>query len=45
MTPTERISVIEMLELMEKHKDFAKKLGLVDSTKIAIDERKQIIRD
>ena len=40
MTPTERISVIETLELMEKHKDFAKKIGLVNKTKVTISERR-----
>ncbi len=40
MTPTERISAIETLELMEKHKDFAKKIGLIDTTKVEINERR-----
>ena len=40
MTPTERISVIETLELMEKHKDFAKKIGLVNKTKVTNNERR-----
>lgn len=40
MTPTERISVIETLELMEKHKDFAKKIGLVNKTNVANNERR-----
>lgn len=40
MTLTERISAIETLELMKKHKGFAKKIGLVDKTKMAINERR-----
>lgn len=41
MTTAERIDVIDTLNLIKKHKDFAEMLGLVDRTKVVIGERRK----